>query len=53
MKSGWIIHTLTRATKEELRNIAGDENEIKERFYMDLNLVLRDFAESLEPESTV
>ena len=24
------------ATKEELRNIAGDENEIKERFYMDL-----------------
>ena len=23
-------------TKEELRNIAGDENEIKERFYMDL-----------------
>lgn len=24
------------ATKEELRGIAGDENEIKERFYMDL-----------------
>ena len=24
------------ATKEELRNIANDENEIKERFYMDL-----------------
>lgn len=24
------------ATKEELKNIAGDENEIKERFYMDL-----------------
>ena len=24
------------ATKEELRNIAGDANEIKERFYMDL-----------------
>ena len=24
------------ATKEELRAIAGDENEIKERFYMDL-----------------
>ncbi|NSF82912.1 phospho-sugar mutase [[Clostridium] symbiosum] len=24
------------ATKQELRNIAGDENEIKERFYMDL-----------------
>lgn len=24
------------AAKEELRNIAGDENEIKERFYMDL-----------------
>ena len=23
-------------TKEELRAIAGDENEIKERFYMDL-----------------
>ena len=24
------------ATKEELRAIEGDENEIKERFYMDL-----------------
>ena len=24
------------ATKEELRAISGDENEIKERFYMDL-----------------
>ena len=24
------------ATKEELKNIAEDDNEIKERFYMDL-----------------
>ena len=27
---------MTRQTKEELRAIADDENEIKERFYMDL-----------------
>ncbi len=27
---------IDEATKEELRSIAGDENEIKERFYMDL-----------------
>ena len=26
------------ATKEELRAIEGNENEIKERFYMDLDL---------------
>ena len=28
------------ATKAELKAIEGDENEIKERFYMGLNLVL-------------
>ena len=41
------------ATKEELRNIAGDENEIKERFYMDLNSVRPAFAVLLAQESTV
>ena len=33
----WIANPyFDEATKEELKNIAGDENEIKERFYMDL-----------------
>lgn len=33
----WITNPyFDDATKEELKNIAGDENEIKERFYMDL-----------------
>ena len=33
----WIANPyFDEATKEELRNIADDENEIKERFYMDL-----------------
>ena len=36
-------------TKEELRAIANDENEIKERFY----LVPQDFAESSEQGSIV
>lgn len=33
----WLANPyFDEATKEELRGIAGDENEIKERFYMDL-----------------
>ena len=33
----WLTNPyFDEATKEELRAIAGDENEIKERFYMDL-----------------
>ena len=33
----WLANPyFDEATKEELRAIAGDENEIKERFYMDL-----------------
>ena len=33
----WIANSyFDEATKEELKNIADDENEIKERFYMDL-----------------
>ncbi|MCB6731287.1 MULTISPECIES: phospho-sugar mutase [Blautia] len=33
----WIANPyFDEATKEELKSIAGDENEIKERFYMDL-----------------
>ena len=33
----WIANPyFDKATKEELKNIADDENEIKERFYMDL-----------------
>ena len=33
----WLnTHTLTRPQKERLRAIAGNENEIRERFYMDL-----------------
>ncbi len=33
----WLANPyFDQATKEELRAIAGDENEIKERFYMDL-----------------
>ena len=43
---------MTIRRKEELQAIANDENEIKERFYMDLNLVLRDSAGSSVPEST-
>ncbi len=39
------------ATKEELRNIAGDENEIKERFYMD-RIGTPAFAVLLAQEST-
>ena len=32
------------ATKEELRAIAGEEKEIKERFYMDLEFGTQDFV---------
>ena len=32
------------ATKAELKSIADDENEIKERFYTDLNSVQQDSA---------
>ena len=33
----WIANPyFDEATKEELKSIAEDENEIKERFYMDL-----------------
>ena len=40
-------------TKEELRAIANDENEIKERFYRTWSLVPQDFAESSGRGSTV
>mgnify|MGYP000556229614 CR=1 FL=1 len=50
----WIANPyFDEATKEELKSIAEDENEIKERFYMDLELVQLVFVESLEPEPIV
>ncbi len=35
-KLGYQIHILMTTQKKELESIAGDENEIKERFYADL-----------------
>ena len=40
-------------TKAELKAIENDENEIKERFYAVLHLVLLDFVESSVLVSTV
>ena len=49
----WLANPyFDEATKEELKNIAEEENEIKERFYMDLNLVQLVCAESSAQEQT-
>ena len=49
----WIANPyFDEATKEELKSIAEDENEIKERFWI-WSLVQLVFVESLEPEPIV
>ena len=46
----WLANPyFDEATKAELLSIKDDENEIKERFYMDLELVPPDFAGLLAP----
>lgn len=50
----WLTNAYFDAdTKAELERIASDENEIKERFYTDLEFGTADFGELSEPERTV
>ena len=47
---GWLSDPyFDEATKEELRGIAEDDNEIKERFYKDLEFGTRNYRSGNEP----